>query len=430
MPLCLAATSDAIANAVYVPVGKAKTRKTIIAIPAIKPLKISPGQDSILTNIHKKLIDNLTFVDLFRFISPKAFIENTFKAGVAPGEFNYANWTAIQTDFLIKVSVGIDGNTLNLSGYLYDVKGQKPILSRNYVGRVADSGDIANTFSNHIVETLTGLPGIFNTKILASCEKNGRKEIYVMNFDGSATRQITKHQSIAFSPAWHPDGNKFAYSLYVTKSNNQKNINLYEYNFDNNQVRLLSNRRGINSGSTYSPDGKNIALTMSFLGNPEIFLLNTSSRSVERMTKSFGFDVDPMFSPDGRWLTYSSNRSGAPMIFRQLLSGGKVDRLTYVGRYNATPAWSPQNNKIAFASWIDNRFDLFIMNPDGTNIERLTKNQGSNEDPDFSADGQFIVFSSNRTKTKNIYVMNIDGTFVRRLTYGLGNCVSPKWSRK
>ena len=68
----------------------------------------------------------------------------------------------------------------------------------------SDPKTIAHTFANNIVEALTGLPGIFLTKIAISCDRTGKKEIYVMNFDGTEVKQVTRHRSIAFAPAWSP----------------------------------------------------------------------------------------------------------------------------------------------------------------------------------------------------------------------------------
>ena len=44
------------------------------------------------------------------------------------------------------------------------------------------------------------------TKIAMSCDRTGKKEIYVMDFDGSDVKQVTHHRSIAFAPAWSSDG--------------------------------------------------------------------------------------------------------------------------------------------------------------------------------------------------------------------------------
>lgn len=423
------------AEKVYIPVGKARTKKTIIAFPEIR-LKTeknpTSGQNTMASSLAKTLsetvLHDLTFMDLFSFLEPSAFVEPP-TAGIALNSFKFSDWTGIGAEFLIKSEITIDPDqTIAFEAHLYDTFGAKQILAKRYLAPTTELKAIAHSFANDVVEVLTGLPGIFQTKIAMSCDHSGKKEIYIMNYDGTEVKQVTRHLSIAFAPAWSPDGTRIAYSLFTRHANNVKNIDLYEFNFTTNTVRMLSNRQGMNSGAAYSPDGKSMAVTLSYRGNPEIFLLNSTTRAIDQLTKSFGFDVDPAWSPDGKEIAFVSSRTGMPMIFTMNLGDKQAQRLTYAGQYNATPTWSFKKNKIGFAGWIEKSFDIFIMNPDGTHIERLTKNQGNNEDPFFSPDGNFLAFSSNRTGQKNIYVMNSDGTYVKRLTYGLGNCVSPKWS--
>lgn len=419
----LAATLTHAEDRPYIAVGAAKTKKTVVAIAPIQSDASLKGEGRIIS---ETISSDLKFMDLFRIMEPAAFIEGAV-AGIAPGTFKMSDWTSINVEILAKSALSTDQGSIKLEGHLYDPFASKVLFSKRYVATPQDIKALAHTFANDIVRALTGFPGIFQTKIAMSCDRGGKKEIYLMNFDGSEARQVTRHNSIAFAPAWNPAGTKLAYSLFARNAGNIKNINLYELDFATRNVRLVSNKRGINSGAAYSPDGGRIAATLSFNGNPEIYVIDAGGEAT-RLTNSFGFDVDPVWSPDGRQLAFVSSRSGMPMIYSMRSDGTNVQRLTYAGRYNATPSWSPQNNKIAFAGWIDGRFDIFVMNPDGTNIERLTKNQGNNEDPSFSPDGNFLVFSSNRTGSSNVYVMNIDGSFTKRLTYGLGNCVAPKWS--
>ncbi len=417
------AKAEEAAGTPYIAVGQAKTRKTIIALPGF-------GGAANLKSAGEKAMEtikaDLLYMDSFQILDPKAYVDPTPAA--EPGSFQMSNWKSIQAEFVLKATAKPTETGLALEAYLYNVGNGNAVLTKRYLASLGDLKTLGHTVANDIVKTITGLPGIFLTKIAMVCDRTSKKEIYAMDFDGGNTREVTHHRSVTLSPAWSPDGEKIAYSLIAKNRKNVKNTNLYEFDFRTSKIKMLSDRMGINSGAHYHPDGRKIALTMSFLGNPEIFVFDPETKSVTRLTNNSGVDVDPNWAPDGKHLSFVSNRAGAPMVYRMNADGSDVRRLTFAGSYNATPSWSPQNNKIAFAGWIDGRFDIFLMNPDGTNIERLTKNQGNNEDPSFSPDGNFVVFSSNRAGNKNIYVMNIDGTFVKRLTYGLGDCVSPRWS--
>jgi TolB protein len=398
-------------------VGAAKTRKALLAItdPKLKTNHAGPAAKQTVDQIRS----NLEFMDIFKVLDPKAYPKDPS---------NLSAWTAIKVEYLIQSSFDVLGskNTFHVS--VVETFSNREILNKQYIGSSNDLKLIANTASNDIVEALTGRPGVFLSKITMVCDRTGKKEVYIMNFDGSEVKQVTRAKSTTLSPSWSPDGKRLLFSVITKGRNNVKNWNLYEFDLESGKLRLLSNQPGMNSGAVYSPDGSVIALTMSFIDdNPEIFLLDNSKR-VTRLTNSIGVDVDPSWSPDGKALAFVSGRTGASMIYRMNADGSNVKRLTFAGTYNATPSWSPAGNKIAFAGWIDKKFDIFIMNPDGTNIERLTQNQGSNEDPHFGPDGNLIVFSSNRSGQKNIYVMNSDGSYTKRLTFGLGNCHSPKWS--
>ena len=417
------------AGQVYIPVGQAKIKKSVLAMPNLKTLS-SSGQ-AIGQRIFNTVRSDLVFMDLFQMQPSSAFLEKD-SAGLTIDSFKMSDWTAIGTEFLLKSAFEINDDSVQFEVRLYDVASSKQIFGKRFSGRSSDPQLIAHTAANELIEALTGKPGIFTTKIAMTCDKSGTKEIWVTDFDGSNPKKVTNHKTLAFSPAWHPDGNHIAYSVYTKNAKNIKNIDLYELDLKSGKSMLLSNRNGINSGAHYSPDGRHIALTMSFLGNAEIFELDTVSKEVTRLTKSLGVDVDPTYAPDGKKLAFVSSRSGKPMIYAASVSDLRSNpttgtRLTYAGVYNATPSYSPDAKKIAFAGYIDRGFDIFIMNADGSKIERLTKDEGNNEDPSFSPDGNFVVFSSNRAGQKNIYIISVDGTYTQRITHGLGQCSNPKW---
>ncbi len=423
------------AGQVYIPVGEARIKKSVLAFSPTKYLGAgfdSGDSKSTARTIRETVLADLTLTNLFTIQNESAFIEKP-EAGLTLDAFRISDWSTIGTEFLIKTGISITGGSFAYEVHLYDVLGSKQVLGKRYVARVEEPKLLAHTIANDLYEALTGRPGVFFTKIAMVCDKTGKKEVWTMDFDGSNPKQLTSHRSRAIAPAWSADNRKIAYSVYTKNGRNVENIDLYEMDLKTKAARLLSNRKGINSGAAYSPNGSQIALTMSFLGNPEIFTLNPNTREVTRLTKSFGVDVDPSWSPDSKQIAFISTRSGAPMVYRANVEALKSNpnaatRVTFAGSYNSATAWAPYGGKIAFSSQQNGRFDLFLINVDGSNLERLTKDEGINEDPHFSPDGNFIVFTSNRAGQKNIYMITADGQFTRRLTYGLGNCEAPKFS--
>ena len=404
LPLLVTSVFASLAQAqtTSIAVGEAKTKKPMIALSA--PTAGSPNLTAEISQMQKTIENDLDFTGQFRVSTA----EDKTTA-------DYATSGVVKTE----------NNHLVYEFHLTLVGGGKEILGKRYTSDVQDYKTTAHSIANDIVFAITGKKGIFLTKIAFSCDRTGKKEIYTMNFDGSEVRQITKLRSIAMGATWSPDGSKLAFSVFNRHSDGSKNIDLFDYSFRTGSMRLLSNRKGINSGASYHPNGKEAALTLSYAGNPDIYLLDLDSRSTTKLTKSVGFDVDPSFSPDGKMLAFVSSRAGKPMVYTMSLSNpSDVKRITYAGQYNATPNWSPDGKKLVFAGWIDSHFDIFTVTVDGSKIERYTKDEANNEDPSFSPDGSMIAFSSNRAKNeKAIYIMNADGTSVKRLTFGLG-----KWS--
>lgn len=429
---CSTVALAAPAPLINIKVGQARTKAAKLAFPPIKVAKGRTDMRGQLKVVHNVVVEDLAFSGLFTFISPKAFLENPAKTGIKKGSFKFSDWTSIGTQFLMRAEGHVAGGQIAIELYLYATFSSKTLLAKKYRASTSTLRKLGHTISNDIMKALTGREGPFTAKIAFISDKSGKKRLYIMDYDGhnivEVKSSIINRASFTIAPAWSPDGNKLVFSALVPGKNNISNHNLYEYNVKTGAVSLLSNKKGLNSGATYSPDGREIALTMSFKGNPEIYTMNPITKQARRTTKAIGFDVDPSFSPDGNYLAFVSDRSGSPMIYRMKRDGTETKRLTIAGRYNATPSWSPTNNKIAFAGWIDSRFDIFIMNPDGTNIERLTKNMGKNEDPDFAPDGYFIVYSSDRLGKKNLYITNIDNTIHRRITNNFGNSYNPKWS--
>lgn len=438
--------ADAPSGGLYIKVDSANLKKSLMAIP---PFQYS-GSPNVAKNgvkVGKDLYDvfrnDMDVSGYFDFIKPEAFVEDVSKVGLRPtgtetGGFNFASWKQIGTEFLVRVGYRVVGDTLTVDTYTYYVPQQKLVLGKTYKASANDARTVAHTFANDLVQELSGTKGMFLSKLVVSrSTRPQEKEIFVMDWDGANSRQITNHRSISQSPTWSYDGKSIAYSSFAYHVNEKtRNVDLFTYDVTTGKRLLVSFRRGINSGASFMPDGRSLLLTVSNAGNPDIYKMSRDGKNLERLSnaKNGELNVEPAPSPDGRRVAYSSTHSGRPMIYVMNADGSDVKRLTFAGEYNSTPAWSPDGKKIAFAGLDKSHYDIFVMDADGSNMARLTSakkptgKMADNEDPSFSPDGRFILFRSNRSGKYQLYIVSVDGENERRITFDSNDYFKPRWS--
>lgn len=435
-------------NAVYIDVGQAQIKKSLIALPPLlyvgsqgtNRAHIEAGQ-----NLFRVISNDLSVSNFFTFIKPEAYLEDPAKVGLkpAPGSpngFKFENWKTIGAEFLVRASYQVLGDDLSLESYVYHVPTAKQVMGKTYKGKVNAARRMAHIFSNDLVNALTGKRGMFLTKITATGQETkggSSKEVYVMDWDSANKQQITTNKDITLSPAWSNAGDKISYTAYVMHVKNKvKNADLFIYNLTNAKRFLVSYRKGLNSGSAFLPGDENLLITLSVNGNPDIYRMTADGNTITPLTNgpNRSMNVEPAVSPDGKTIAFSSDRSGKPMLFTMDTNGKNVKRLTFAGKYNSTPAWSPDGKSIAFAALDVDHFDIFTMNRDGSNLKRMTdakkgNGRGANhESPSWSPDGRHILYMSDRTGKNQLYIVSPDGTNERRITEDNMNWDKPKWS--
>lgn len=445
-------TQSIFAQQAYIKVGEAKARKSSLAFPYFnnvgsQNLGSATATAAEIYSTAKKDLELSTYFDI---LSLNALLEDASKTGIKPfpgqtNGFKFEPLQAAKAEFLIRGGYDVVGTDLTLEMFLYHVTESKLIVGKRYKATLSQARQVGHTLANDILEALTGVRGPFMSKIVATSDRggsSGNKEVFAMNWDGSEVEQLSRHNSVALSANWSPDGKKIAYSVFskfIKKDGSSlSNFSLYVYDLISKKRTLTSYRPGVNSGATFSPDGKSIYLGMSMgSGAADIYKINLTGDIVNRLTKgpAGAINVEPSLNPDGSQIAFSSERGGRPMIYVMNSDGSSPKRLTFTGVYNSSPSWSPDGKKIAFAGQDDDHFDVFVMNADGSNIVRVTSAKKANgrwahnEDPSFSPDSRFLVYTSNRSGKNQIYVSNIDGSEERRVTNDSYNYYKPKWSR-
>lgn len=349
----------------------------------------------------------------------------------------FSNYKSKETNYLARFRIVRDQTQSSLEYKLWNI-GNETMLVSGSVSFDKNNRAAIHAISDKLYTAIVGKPSIFKDQIVFVSDykmRDGKKELFIMDFDGANPKRLTYHNGVVISPAVSHDGKYIVYSLIdESKKGVVKNVNLMLYEIATRKSRILSKRNGLNSGAIFTNDGEEIILTLSHQGNAELYRMNVKSGAITRLTKSFAPDVDPSLSSDGSILTFLSGRPGKPMIYTMDPMGleKNVKRISYVGKFNATPRFHPNASEIVFSSWLDNRFDLFKVGADGQNLVRLTKDFGSNEDPEYSKDGQFIIFTSLRVlsqskATQNVYIMDTWGKILGPLTSNFGKCTSGRW---
>jgi TolB protein len=391
---------------------------------ALPSFKIGEGGDPSAADVMYQVIQrDLQLSGYFEIIDQLAYIEPN-SAGLAPGEFDFADWRVPGAAGLVKAGITGEGSMLAVEVHVYDVDGGVRTLQRVLSGSKEQKRSLGHAVANAIIEAFTGETGIFDTRIVAVANFGQGKEIYVFDFDGDGRRPISRNGSINLLPAWSPDGGKITYTSY-----RDNNPDLWVTDLSSGRHTKLSGRPGINAGAEWSPDGAEIALTLSKdKGNSDIYALDSSGSILRRMTRDYGIDVSPSYSPDGGTIAFVSGRLGNPQLFLMDRDGGNQRRLTQRGGHNVSPAWSPDGSRVAFAGRDEGRFDIFVVNSDGGGLRRLTQSSGDDEDPTWSPDGNHLLFSSSRDGLgKQLYIMTADGKAQTRITDGTGSFSNPKW---
>ncbi len=222
-------------------------------------------------------------------------------------------------------------------------------------------------------------------KIVFTSERDRSLDLYEMNSDGGGLRRLTTEPSGDLSPRWSPDGSHIAYSAGGT---------LAVINADGSGRKVIMDsqleataepcRAGAFLGG-WSPDGQRLVYYSASVTRSLAWLciVDVDGSNVQVLTEDpSGWNVEPVWSPDGQRIAFRSHRDGAPEIYVLDLETGEERNLTNHPAADVEPEWSPDGNWIAFASIRDSpNFDIFIMRADGSDVRRLTTDEAKDSYP-------------------------------------------------
>jgi TolB protein len=208
-------------------------------------------------------------------------------------------------------------------GYVWAIYPTYDIFTANPDG--SNVKQLTNT-PGYDAETTITLNG---KKLVFTSMRGGDLDIYTMDADGKNVRQLTNELGYDGGPFWSYDGKQIVYRAYHPQSEQDKQdyrdllkqnlihpttLEIWVMNADGSNTRQVTRNGKANFGPYFFPDGKRIIFA-SNMDDPksgrnfDLYKINVDGSGLERITYNDTFDGFPMFSPDGKKLVFASNRN-------------------------------------------------------------------------------------------------------------------------
>jgi len=343
-------------------------------------------------------------------------------------DLDFGDWRMLGVEVVIVgqlIETGSDSYTIQFQ--IFDVFRGEQLLGYRQPARGSQLRGSSHRVADMIYEELTGIPGIFSTRIayVTATGKIGAQNfrLVVADADGENARILVESSEPIMSPAWSPDGRKLAYVSFE-----QHRAEVYVQTLRSGARRRVSSRSGVNGAPAWSPDGRYLALTLSKTdGNLDVYTLELASQVLRRLTERPSIDTEPCWSLDGRSVFFTSDRAGGPQIYQVSAAGGRAKRVSFEGKYNARARLAPDGRQIAVVHNDRGNYRIAVVDVERGFTQVLTGGQ-LDESPSYAPNGETLIYAARKGPRGVLATVSADGRIHQTISALEGDVREPAWS--
>ena len=341
-------------------------------------------------------------------------------------EIYFRDWKVLGVNYLLIGQVNKVSEGFVLEYSLFDVVAQKRVLKKQVRGGLKALRDIAHAASDQTYEAITGIRGVFSTKILY-IEDLGASEVQryrLIKADADVARDkvIFRSSEPLLSPSWSHDLKHVAYVSFETTR-----PAIFRQNLKTEEREQLTNFKGLNGAPAWSPDDSKMAMVLSKDGNPEIYVLDLQTKKLDRITRHFAIDTEPNWTADGSGIIFTSDRGGSPQIYHIELANKRIERLTFEGNYNARPRVSPDGRAMVMVHREKSVFHIAWQELESGDLRILTETN-LDESPSIAPNGAMLLYATKYRGKGVLAAVSMDAGVKFRLPSKRGDVREPAWS--
>jgi eukaryotic-like serine/threonine-protein kinase len=230
--------------------------------------------------------------------------------------------------------------------------------------------------------------------------------------DESQARQIVK-TNLPDAVAWTPNG-KIVYA-----SRTGENWDIWIVNRDGSETKQLTSDAFIDQQPAVSGDGRYIVFQSNRSGARKLWRMDIDGSNLKQLTAGAVIDSYPTSSPDGRWVIFMSQRGVKVNTWKVSVDGGSPVEIT--DRSSQIPIISPDGKSLAYFhtdEQTNNQPKLSIMPFEGGEPLKTIDLPRTVQPLAFAwlPDGRAIAYLNNASGILNVWSQPIDGGAPKQLT--------------